>query len=442
MALGGDWMATRGSVLADSPRAQALRTLLTSADFSFANLEVVAADWQGHPVRDPLGSTLATGARVLDDLRDAGIDMVSFANNHALDMGTEGLLAQLRELRSRGLAVAGAGPELTSARMPAYVDRPGGSAALIACTASFGPGQEAAATGLQLPGRPGVSPLRHQQVLEVTEEQLAVLRRIDRETGLAAQRAGIVAMIGSDPWSAEADPFPFLGGLFRAAAAPGLRTSVDEQDLAGILLWVREARQRSDLVVVSVHSHESGPSPLEPAAFLRAFAHAAIEAGADMVVGHGPHRLRGIEVHRGRPIFYSLGNLVSQIELTQRLPAEDYAKVPSGRPLSPFGFFNARSLADTRGFATGREYWETVVPVVTAAAPAAADGRYRPSVVELHPVTLGFGLPTHRRGRPACAAPEDGRRILAELAELSAGYGTVLELAEGPTGPIGRLPLS
>jgi poly-gamma-glutamate capsule biosynthesis protein CapA/YwtB (metallophosphatase superfamily) len=441
VALAGDWMATRGAVFGENPRAQAVRDLLTSADFAFANLEVVASGWRGHPVRDPWGSTLAAGTHVLDGLADAGVDMVSCANNHALDMGGPGLTAQLRELAARGIAAAGAGPDLTSARMPAYVDRPAGSAALIACTASFAQGQEAAPAGLQLPGRAGVSPLRHKQILDVTAGQLATLREIDEQTGLAAGRAGLVAMIGSDPWSAAASPFPFLGGFFRAAQAPGLSTFADEDDIAAITLWVREARQRADLVVVSVHSHVAGRSPAEPAQFVRDFAHAAVDAGADVVAGHGPHLLSGIEVYRGRPIFYSLGNLVSQIELTERLPAEDYAKVPSGRPVTPFGFFNARSLADTRGFAAHQEYWETVVPVVTAEPPAEDDGRYRPCQAVLHPVTLGFGLPTHRRGRPERAQPQDGQRILKAVAGLSAGYGTRIEIGESDDGPVGLLTL-
>lgn len=447
LALAGDWTATRGSVLGDSPRARSLGDVLAAADFAFANLEVVASGWAGYPVRDPWGTTLAAGTHVLDGLLEAGISMVSCANNHALDMGSQGLVTQLRELAARGIAVAGAGPDLTSARMPAYVDRPAGSAALIACTTSFASGHEAAPAGLQLPGRPGISPLRHRQVLKVTAGQLATLRAIDRETGLAAQRSGIVAMIGADPWDENADPFPFLGGFFRAAPAPGQSTFADEDDQSAIGLWIREARQRADLVVVSVHSHDQGGSPEEPAEFVRAFARAAVEAGADVVVGHGPHRLRGIEVHRGRPIFYSLGNIVNQIELTERLPAEDYAKVRSGQSITPFGFFNARSLADTCGLAAYREYWETVLPVVTARSSRPGDedegedARYYPAVVELHPVTLGFGRPAHRRGRPERARAADGHRILKELAELSRPYGTAIEVTGGPDGPVGRLGL-
>src|SRR5262249_29077393 len=185
------------------------------------------------------------------------------------------------------------------------------------------------------------------------------------ETGLATQRAGIVEMIGHDPWGEDADPFPFLGGMFRTGQVPGQSTVADPADLDAILPWIRQARQWSDLVVVSVHSHEASSIPGEPAGFLRSFARASIEAGAAIVAVHGPHQLAGIEIYQGRPVFYSLGNLVSQIELTERLPAEDYAKVPSNGHITPFGYFNARSLAETRGQAVHRQFWETVVPVVT-----------------------------------------------------------------------------
>jgi poly-gamma-glutamate synthesis protein (capsule biosynthesis protein) len=441
LALGGDWIATRGAVIGADRAARALGNLISGADFAFANLEVVPNGWRGQPAFDPWGHTLAAGTQVLDDLRDAGITMVSCANNHAMDMSGDGLTALLGELAARGIAAAGAGEDLTSARMPCYVDRPAASAALVACTASFAPGTDAAPTGLQLPGRPGVSPLRHRQLLRVSPQQLATLRDIDQATGLAARRDGLVSMIGSDPWGPDASPFPFLGGFFEAAAVPGLSTAPDESDLAAILLWVKEARQRADLVVVSVHSHETGATSAEPAEFVRAFARAAIDAGADVVVGHGPHRLSGIEVYRGRPVFYSLGNLVSQIELTERLPAQDYAKIPSGKPITPFGFFNARSLAGTRGQAVHREYWETVLPVVTVAPPPALDGRHLPALVTLYPVSLGFDLPAHRAGRPRVAAPDDGRRILKDLAELSRPYGTVFEIADTPLGPAGHLEL-
>jgi hypothetical protein len=77
-----------------------------------------------------------------------------------------------------------------------------------------------------------------------------------------------------------------------------------------------------DLLVVTFHGGAEGVRALhvaeaaeslgrEPRGDLRAWARAVIDAGADAVVGHGPHVLRGIEFYRGRPIAYSLGNFLT-----------------------------------------------------------------------------------------------------------------------------------
>lgn len=82
---------------------------------------------------------------------------------------------------------------------------------------------------------------------------------------------------------------------------------------------IRRARERADLVVVSIHAgaegtdahHVTGETEIylgEDRGNPEAFAHMAVEAGADLVLGHGPHVLRGMEVYRGRLIAYSLGN--------------------------------------------------------------------------------------------------------------------------------------
>jgi len=68
---------------------------------------------------------------------------------------------------------------------------------------------------------------------------------------------------------------------------------MNENDLKEIIANVRNARRLSDLLIVALHAHESGKTTEEPASFLRQFAHAAVDAGADMVVGHGPHVLGG-----------------------------------------------------------------------------------------------------------------------------------------------------
>lgn len=141
-----------------------------------------------------------------------------------------------------------------------------------------------------------------------------------------------------------------------------------------------EARRRADVVVVSVHSHEPGESRRDPAEFLRAFAHRMIDEGADAVAGHGPHFLRGVELYRGRPIFYSLGNVVSQLELSDHVPAEDYARLPLPGPVTPGRYFDEFGGHGRRLFAPHREYWQSVVPLLTFLDGDLVD-------VRLHPVS-------------------------------------------------------
>lgn len=90
-------------------------------------------------------------------------------------------------------------------------------------------------------------------------------------------------------------------------------------DLNAVKRLVRQADARAELVVATFHGGAEGADkthvPKGPEyAFgenrgdLRRFARAAIDAGADLVVGSGPHVVRGLELYRGRLIAYSLGN--------------------------------------------------------------------------------------------------------------------------------------
>lgn len=93
----------------------------------------------------------------------------------------------------------------------------------------------------------------------------------------------------------------------------------DLNDLAAAKRLVREAGRRADVVVVTMHAGAEGSDRMstprateyylgENRGNVRAFAHAVVDAGADLVAGHGPHVLRGMEWYRGRLIAYSLGN--------------------------------------------------------------------------------------------------------------------------------------
>lgn len=436
VAVAGDCMSARGGLVGDEEPAVRLQQLLHGVDFACANLEVVPNDWHGHPARDPWGGGLVAASAVLDALTDLGFTVFGCANNHALDMGVDGLLATVRELRARGLPFAGIGPDLHAARMPVYVDRPGGSLALLSCSSTFTPGQEAAEASPELQGRPGLSPLRHTTEFRVTREQLGVLREVDRVTGMRSDRAGLVEMIGSDPWDGWPETFTFMGARFRAdEESQGRRTACDPADLDDISRWVRDARRRADVVLVSVHSHESGGEDDQPPQFLREFAHRMVDEGADAVFGHGPHRMRGMELYRGRPVFYSLGNMVNQLELVERLSGESYALLSTPGRATPGQFFALRGDHGRRGQATDRRCWETVLPVLTFDA-----GRL--TRLRLHPVTLGLDAPPHRRGRPRLAGSEErGEEILKEFGRLSQSLGAETVIENGDSGPTGEVPL-
>jgi hypothetical protein len=102
--------------------------------------------------------------------------------------------------------------------------------------------------------------------------------------------------------------------------APG-HPGWDLRDLELVRTRVLRATARADLVVVTMHAGAEGTGAAhvsvgdeiflgESRGDVVAFAHAAVDAGADLVVGHGPHVLRGMEWYRGRLIAYSVGNFV------------------------------------------------------------------------------------------------------------------------------------
>lgn len=96
----------------------------------------------------------------------------------------------------------------------------------------------------------------------------------------------------------------------------------DLLDLGHSVAVIDSVRPLVDVLVVTFHGGKEGPTAIrtpdgpeflgkEPRGSLRRWARAVLDAGADAVVGHGPHVLRGVEFYKGKPIFYSLGNFLN-----------------------------------------------------------------------------------------------------------------------------------
>jgi len=390
-----------------------------AADVSFTNLEVLANDYRGDPALESGGSHFGAPAWVLDELSEAGIDLFAAATNHALDYGVAGLVHTIEALEVRGLSFAGVGRNLEDARRPVYHTHPQGTVAMISCASSFAKGQEASAQRPDLPGRPGLNPLRFETMHEVTEAQLATLREIADQLGLEAERQQKIRM-GFAFAPSDASVFPLNGMNFRSANKAAVRTTASKKDIDGIVRWIAEARGLCDLVLVSLHAHEQAESKEIPAEFIPVFARQMIDAGADLVVGHGPHLLRGMELYKGKPIFYSLGNFIGQNELVPKMPADAYERFRADPDLTPGQVYQKRTNNDQGGFPSDRRYWEAVLPELTY-----ADGKLK--AIELIPISLGWKDPRHLRGRPRLAGPEEGKTILARFAALSKPFGTTID---------------
>lgn len=417
--LTGDSMLTRPPVLTAEAGAERLRDLIATADVRFTNLEVVPNDFEGDPIPSDGGMHLAAPASVIDALLGLGFNLLSGANNHALDYGVAGVRAGLRNLEARGATIAGIGRNLTEARRSAYVHTPAGSAAVVACTTAYRPGQQAGAQREDAPGRPGVSHIGSHTVYEVPRETLAQLDVLATELGFADARRHL-AELGVPGMDGDADEVHAFGCRFRSGPRAREITTYDPTDVADVLGWVAEARRRAGMVVFSVHSHEPEQADGSPPDALRELCRGAAAAGATVVAVHGAHAIRGVEIHRGVPIFYGLGNFIAQNDLVERLPQESYDFFGVIGDARPSDVPNARSHNETRGFPTMSECWESVLPICTF------EGNDLLSI-EVRPLTLGYGAPIFDRGRPQIPHDGAGKEILARFVAQSRTFGTVAQ---------------
>jgi len=204
-----------------------------------------------------------------------------------------------------------------------------------------------------------------------------------------------------------------------------LRTSDEE----GVLAVVGEAHRQAELVILSVHSHEPSNDSDEPASFLRQFAHDAVDAGAQLVVGHGPHRLRGMEVFKGAPILYSLGNFIYQ---TKGLDFRAADQFDAGSNLYTAAIGAVADSASPFSQLDHEWWWQGALVVATSEA-----GRI--SELKLYPVTLKGNAQGVEKGLPRLATGAESDTILRQISALSKRLGT--ELDEGVSSTVLNVPI-
>lgn len=260
-----------GDLVLDEPEADywlsGISPALRAADLAIGHLETPYTDRAAEMEADvPAPGAPPANLRALVL---AGFDMVTLAGNHVADCGPAGIEDTLQGLDAIGLAHAGAGATLSLARAPAIVERNGRRIAVLSYNCV---GPEATWAG---PDRPGCAWLRVE--------------------------------------TADGSPI--------APAAPLERPAPEA--LEALVQDVGQARRAADLVLVALHKGIVH-TPAQLAPYERPLAQAAIDAGADAVIGHHAHIIRGVEFHRGRPIFHGLGN---GCVVTRALsPSQDHPK--------------------------------------------------------------------------------------------------------------------
>jgi len=403
LALTGDAIISRALSVYSEPEFIALRELIRAQTAAFTNAEILFLDYDDPdviPSAQSGGTYMRADPELAKELAWMGFDMVSLANNHTMDFGVGGLRVNKRAIAAAGLTQAGAGENLAEARAPAYLETSGGRVALISVASTFADFGRAGPQRSDFRGRPGLSPIRYETIHTVPRESF--LRLQDIAEGLGIGR------------SSDGGEIRILGRRFRQGDTFETTTVPHEGDLEEIVRQVRDARRQANWVLVTSHSHEQAESRDVPADFVKAFARATIDAGADVWVGHGPHVLRGIEIYRGKPIMYSLGDFIFQNETVELQPADNYLRYGLDNDHLPSEFYDHREEASGGGF---------------PAIPDFRDGEL--TEVRIHPVTLGHGLPRPQRGRPLMAKGDLAEKIIGDLQRLSEPMGTRISFENG-----------
>lgn len=394
----------------------ALRDVLLTTDVRFTNLETSLHRFEPdvYPSRFSGGDWVVAPPEVLDDLNWFGMNLYAAPNNHSLDWSHNGLVRTIENLERAGVSFAGIGRNWAAAAAPAYLETPNGRVALIAVNATFEAWHKAGEQRRDMIGRPGIHAIAHKRVTRISREHMQAIQAIHQ------------SIPHPEDEGAQPDGSYLFRGEHYDVGDPGIYTQADEADLICLRQRIHEANRQADLVVVSMHSHESSADDPEiPADFQKALAHFCIDHGAHAYLGHGPHVLRGIERYKGRPIFHSMGNFFYQCESLARAPEEFYHKFSEFGPCATtadvydFRVNNGSSLGDCNPL-----YFQSALSQFDM-----VDGQL--ASLSVIPIDMHFAGPRSIKGTPAIAQGDKAQEILARLQALSAPFGTSFELCDG-----------
>jgi poly-gamma-glutamate synthesis protein (capsule biosynthesis protein) len=409
------------------PEFAAVMKLLQGADVTYGNMETTVLDlrtFKGYPYPGPDDVSLVSEPGVAKDLAGMGFDLMSRANNHALDWGVEGMRETSRWMDEAHLSYAGAGENRGLARAPGYFESGKGRIAIVSMATTFRPGSNALPARGAAPARPGISGLQLKKTTVVTPEVFQQVLKL-RDT-LFPSLAGKESPDG-------AGKLTMFEQHFEAGSPAGYRYEMDPIDLAEILQGVRQGKQHSDFLLVTIHSHEPANFSVPdgstdqgdaPAAFLQELAHAAVDSGADAFMTTGIHHLGPIEVYKGRPIFYGLADFFWS-DIQEPITADVYQAWDT-QVRKAFQHPEKITDADFNNL-TNASAFANDLPFETVLTQSRFE-QGRLAELLLYPVDLGYGKKLSQSGIPRMASAEKAKKILERMQKMSAPYGTKIEI--------------
>ena len=442
----GESMVYRSFSKRTDPQFLALIDMLRNADLAYTHLETTIAEpcelkWASHGAISPAGY-LTSEPIIAKDMAWAGVDVMSIGQNHAFDWSEFGLYATIKHCNEAGIAVAGTGEDLEAARRPTFFEVPKGRMSLISVASGNSAFEWAGLPKGDIPGRPGVNPLRLKTIYEVPADASNALKAIGKNLNVLTDAQAAKPEFNITP-GGSAGINGFSSFAFRQGDKFAMHTECHPGDVKDILRSVDEASKWSDLAMVAHHNSTSeGTRSTTPSEFVVDFAHKVIDGGADMYIGHGWHTFLGIEIYKEKPIFYGLGSFFVESQFMPRVPADQFESYgfntdelttlnPASGNLHPGAFF------------AGADWeWAPLYKLIYENKKLAR--------IELYPVEMGYdftvdppkvvrtvgeGENKYLDGSPRLAVGANAQAILAKMQKINGFRGTKMDIV-GEVGVI------
>ncbi|MDR7009643.1 CapA family protein [Paraburkholderia strydomiana] len=426
-----------------------LQELLHTADLVVGNYEGSIIDmnsFQGYPAALSGFGWLITNPDAVRGLRALNLRMLSRANNHATDWGRDGMEMTNQYLRNAGFAISGTGSSRLSSREPAQVpsdivELGGRAIAMTSWTTEVVTDSTASNPLGVIRARPGVSTLRRRTFVRAGPEAYNVVKELAEALGIA------------NPLEFQIDGVPvinILGNLVEID--PNLSPpwaiiptgEFDEHDYRELTTSISSWSHFTDFLIGSQHHHGLYNNTTHVDEYSREFAREVVDRGVRLLFGHGPHRLRGVEVHNGAPIFHSLGNFFYTNNTQEYVTPDEWERyiwrvlnrhLPEDQRivLDP----KVTSDADFLDWIRLRIFWSEQNFRSVVAFSDYQDGAL--TGVRFYPIELFFDRPENPRqwrGIPRLTNEVVGTEILDFLNEACKQVGTSVEIEiyDEPTG--------